>query len=74
MENHGFTLRHFQSVEAGKSINLVTAKRLAAAFGIDVSDLLKGLSRRARLLAAENVAESAKAWRRRPGRPTKTKK
>jgi transcriptional regulator with XRE-family HTH domain len=46
--DHGFSLRHYQQIEAGLAINVKTALRLAEAFRVDVTDLLRGLTRKAR--------------------------
>lgn len=48
MIEHGFSLRHFQQIEAGSSINVTTLLRLAEVFRLDPSDLLAGLSEEAR--------------------------
>ncbi len=36
----GFSLRHYQRIEAGRSVSLRTLVKLARAFGTSVRDLL----------------------------------
>lgn len=43
MLEHGFATRHYQRIEAGLAINMISALRLAKAFGIKLSDLVKGI-------------------------------
>lgn len=44
MISHGFSPQHYQKIEAGKKkITLWTAKRIAVAFGMSLSELLEGL-------------------------------
>jgi transcriptional regulator with XRE-family HTH domain len=40
MMDRGFSLRHYQRIEAGRSITLATMWKLAKAFGIEPRDLL----------------------------------
>jgi len=40
MMDRGFSLRHYQRIEAGRSVTLQTLWKLAGAFGVDVVDLL----------------------------------
>lgn len=48
MIDHEFSLRHYQQIEAGSSINVTTLLRLADAFDLDVVDLLSNLMTEAR--------------------------
>ena len=66
MMSFGFSLRHYQQIEAGLAINVRTAIRLAEAFGIDVVDLFRGLLGRAAKGRAPRRAG------RKPGRPRNT--
>ncbi len=43
MIQHGFATRHYQRIEQGLPISLTTALRLAKAFGVKISSLLKDL-------------------------------
>jgi transcriptional regulator with XRE-family HTH domain len=44
MQEYGFSAQHFQKVEAGKkAVNLFTANRIANAFNISTSKLLKNI-------------------------------
>lgn len=43
MMQYGFSTRHYQRIEQGLQVNMVTALRLAQAFKIKISILLKGL-------------------------------
>lgn len=43
MIEHGFATRHYQRIEAGLQINMVTALKLAEAFEVKLSELVKGL-------------------------------
>ena len=63
--SHAFSLRHYQQIEAGLAINLRTALRLADAFDVDVADLLRGLTEKAKRSSRK------RAETRRPGRPKK---
>ena len=40
MMERGFSLRHFQRIEAGRSVTLRTLWKLAAAFSVEPSELL----------------------------------
>lgn len=40
MMDRGFSLRHYQRIEAGRSITLATLWKLARAFGVRPRDLL----------------------------------
>jgi transcriptional regulator with XRE-family HTH domain len=40
MIDRGFSLRHYQRIEAGRSITLVTMLKLAKAFGVEPRDVL----------------------------------
>jgi transcriptional regulator with XRE-family HTH domain len=40
---HGFSVRHYQQLEAGRSHTVVTLLRVAAMFKADPAGLLKGL-------------------------------
>lgn len=40
MMDQGFSLRHYQRIEAGRSITLATMWKLAKAFGVEPHDLL----------------------------------
>lgn len=40
MMGRGFSLRHYQRIEAGRSVTLRTLWKLARAFGIQLRDLL----------------------------------
>jgi len=43
-EEHGWpSWRHLQRIESGKNVTFLSLARLAKAFGMSVSDLLKGL-------------------------------
>lgn len=37
---HGFSLRHYQRIEAGRSVTLATLWKLARAFDVQPRDLL----------------------------------
>lgn len=41
--SHDFSTRHYQRIESGLQINMVTALRLAEAFGMKLVDLIKGV-------------------------------
>jgi len=42
MQDYGFSAQHFQKIESGKkAINFYTAHRIAKAFGIRLSQLIK---------------------------------
>jgi len=41
---HGFSVRHYQQLEAGRPHSLTTLFRLAQVFRVRPEDLLKGLS------------------------------
>lgn len=40
MMDHGFSVRHYQRIEAGLSINLLTVWNLARAFGVPPRSIL----------------------------------
>ena len=40
MIDHGFSLRHYQRIEAGRSVTLRTIWKLAGALGVDPRELL----------------------------------
>jgi transcriptional regulator with XRE-family HTH domain len=40
MMTHGFSLRHYQRIEAGRSVTLATVWKLAKAFGVQPRELL----------------------------------
>ncbi len=40
MMDHGFSLRHYQRIEAGRSVTLRTIWKLAKAFDVNARDLL----------------------------------
>jgi transcriptional regulator with XRE-family HTH domain len=46
MMDRGFSLRHYQRIEAGRSITLATLWKLARAFDIDPRDVLPAQARR----------------------------
>lgn len=43
MLEYGFSTRHYQRIEAGLPINVITALRICKVFKISLSDLFKGL-------------------------------
>ncbi len=43
MLDYGFATRHYQRIEQGLQISMTTALRLAKAFGIKLSILIKGI-------------------------------
>ena len=43
MMDHGFSLRHYQRIEAGRSITVQTLLKLAVAFKVSPRDLLPEL-------------------------------
>lgn len=70
MTEFGFSLRHYQGLEAGRPVNLTSTIRLAEAFEVDLSVLLRGLIAEAKMLAADRTGESEKHFKpRRRGRP-----
>jgi len=40
MIQHGFATRHYQRIEQGLAINMITALKLAEAFDVKLSDLI----------------------------------
>ncbi len=45
MMEHGFSLRHYQRIEAGRSVTLATIWKLARAFDVQPRDLLPTASK-----------------------------
>lgn len=45
MLSHGFATRHYQRIEGGLPVNMITALRLAEAFGMKLSELIEGLEK-----------------------------
>jgi transcriptional regulator with XRE-family HTH domain len=45
MMGRGFSLRHYQRIEAGRSVTLRTLWKLAQAFGVQLRDLLPRAAR-----------------------------
>ena len=44
VRDHGFSLSHYQKIERGAlDARLSTLQRVAEAFGVDVSELLRGI-------------------------------
>lgn len=43
MMQFGFSTRHYQRIEQGLAINMTTALKIAKAFGVKLSNLIKGL-------------------------------
>ena len=43
MMQFGFATRHYQRIEQGLQVNMVTVLKLGKAFGVKISTLLKGL-------------------------------
>jgi len=43
MISFGFSMRHWQQIEAGRSISVTTAIRISEVFNIKLSDLVRGL-------------------------------
>lgn len=41
--DHGFSVRHYQQLEAGRSHTLTTLFKLAEMFGVQASELLEGV-------------------------------
>jgi transcriptional regulator with XRE-family HTH domain len=46
MLTHGISLRHWQRIEAGKSITVTTLLKIADAFNVPPSDLIADLYRK----------------------------
>ena len=53
---HGFSVRHYQQLEAGRSHTVVTLLRLASIFKADPASILKGLT-----LPAPGISKKGKA-------------
>ena len=53
MISYGFSVRHWQMIEAGRPITVVTMLRVCEAFGIRPEDLVAGLSPHLRKRRAE---------------------
>jgi hypothetical protein len=51
MYPHGFSVRHWQMIEAGRPITMITLLRVAEAFDLQPEDLLGGLAHHLRRLA-----------------------
>jgi transcriptional regulator with XRE-family HTH domain len=49
MLTHGISLRHWQRIEAGKSITVTTLLKIADAFNVPPSDLIADLYRKRKL-------------------------
>ena len=47
MISFGFSFRHWQMIEAGRPITVITLLRVGKAFGISVRDLIDGIESRA---------------------------
>jgi transcriptional regulator with XRE-family HTH domain len=45
MMSYGFSARHWQQIETGRSITVSTLLRICAVFGISVERLVRGLDR-----------------------------
>lgn len=69
MEEFGFSLRHYQQIETGRPINLVTALRLSDAFEVDIAQLFRSLLSEARRIVADGDPEGVSFAPRPRGRP-----
>ena len=74
MMDHGFSVRHYQRIEAGLSINLLTVWNLARAFGVSPRAILpEGTSpSRAVRRPPDRQAKPARGERRTSERTTRT--
>jgi hypothetical protein len=53
MISYGFSVRHWQMIEAGRPITMLTMLRVSDAFNIPPEDLIAGLSHHLRKRKAE---------------------
>jgi transcriptional regulator with XRE-family HTH domain len=68
MMDHGFSVRHYQRIEAGLSINLLTVWNLARAFGVPPRSILPEGALAPRLIRRQTGAQTKAA--RGPNRRT----
>lgn len=74
-EERGISLRHVQFVEAGRPVRMVTALRIAEAFGIDLGKLIAGLAKQAATMSELRAGEREAKFTKRPrGRPKSSRR